>query len=280
MAYPLVPVQYTNQLALQNPAFLVAYNKAEASLTSRRNLGFWRNNQTYFASGGVRVSNGENFHGLGLGLYYDKEGTYLKRYRGYGQYAYHVALNKRWSVSAGLSLGIMSYQVGNADYDGGTANTYDGTFGLLLYSPDFYLSASINQLPQSQVQPIYEITVLERYYQLMCGKDFELGEKLLGKTGLSTRLFPNRSADLYLQTGLVWDQLLGLYGIYKWNKQLGLMVGFEKIEWAGTQFKTYFSYDIATNGLQRYHAFEITLQFIVPEGERNKMSSKGKKKRK
>lgn len=268
--YPISFTQYSQQLPFLNPAALVSTNEWETSVSNRRNIGFWRNNQTYLAYGAFRIQpkRANNFHGLGLSLYYDKEGSYLKRYRGYMQYAYHIPLNDRWKISAGLSLGMMTYQVGNENYEGGSASNWDGSLGLFLSGKTTYLGFTIAQLPQTNIQPIYETTVLARYYQLIMGKDFDLGEEYLWKNNVNCRFLQSQDADLYLQSGVLWNQMVGLYGLYRWNRQASLLLGLEKIEWEKMWFKLFFSYDITTNGGQRYQAFEFTLQCAKPEAKR------------
>jgi len=278
--YPVGLTQYNQQLAFQNPASICIKNKWETSITSRRNTGFWRNNQTYFAYGAFRINPNKkkSFQTIGAQFYYDKEGIYLHRYRAYLLYAYHVALTNEWTLSTGLSLGMMTYQVGSNDYEGGTANTSDASIGMTLYNKSFYGGISIWQLPENKVQPIQETTVLSRYIQCTMGKDFGLGEDFLLKTGLNARLFTqNKTPDIYLQSGLLWKNLLGLYGIYRWNKQASVMFGLEKIEIDGMQFRTYFSYDMAVNGDNRYRAFELTLQYLMPEKEKGKSKKKKRK---
>jgi len=278
--YPIGLTQYNQQLSFQNPAAICKNTEWETSLTTRRNTGFWRNNQTYFASGAFRINprKKSSFQTIGAQFYYDKEGIYLHRYRAYLLYAYHVALNNEWTLSTGLSVGIMTYQVGNNDYEGGASNTSDASIGMMLYNKLFFGGISIGQLPENKVQPIQEITVLSRYIQTTIGKDFNLGEDYLLKTGLNARLFTqNTTPDIYLQSGLLWNGLVGLYGSYRWDKQAAILLGLEKIEIDGMQFRTYFSYDMAVNGDNRYRAFELTLQYLMPEKEKGKSKTKKRK---
>lgn len=270
--YPVSFTQYAQQLPVVNPAATVSSNEWETSVSNRRNTGFWRNNQTYWAYGAFRIQpkKANNFHGLGLSLYYDKEGSYLKRYRGYMQYAYHIPLSESWKISAGVSLGMMTYLVGNENYEGGSASNWDGSLGLLLSGKTSYLGFSIAQLPQTKVQPIYETTVLARYYQIVAGKEVEIGKQYRWKNNINLRLLKRQDPDLYLQSGLLWNQTVGLYGLYRWNKQFSLLLGLEKIEWEKMWLKLFFSYDIAVNGDQRHQAFEITLQCVKPEAKRKK----------
>lgn len=280
--YPVNITQYPQQFSFQNPAATLAKNEWESSITSKKNTGFWKNNQTYFAQGAFRINsnNKSGFHGLGLTAYYDKEGAYLKRYRGYLLYAYHLKLNKTYSISGGLAFGMMSYQAGNSDYDGGTANGLDGNLGFMFYSKSFFLSANIAQLPQSRLQPINEITSLTRYYQILIGKDFSLNDNLLLRSNVNTKLYSTISPDIYGQIGLQWKEAVGLYGIYKYENQASVMIGLEKIELDGFQLRSYISYDVPINGDSRYQAFEITLQCVKPEKINSKSKNAKKKRRK
>ena len=279
--YPINLSQYSQQISFQCPAATVVYNEWESTVTSRRNLGFWRNNQTYYAQGAFRIQKDPkaNFHGLGVAMYYDKEGAYLKRSRGYLLYAYHIKLNNNYSLSGGISLGLMSYQAGNVDYDGGTENALDANLGFMFYSNRFFVAANIAQLPQSKLQPINEITVLTRYYQFLVGKDFPINENILLKTNINSKIYSSQTPDIYCQAGLKWNETLGLYGTYKLQRHAAIMFGIEKIELDGFQLRSYISYDIPFNGDPRYQAFEITLQCLKP-GKTAKNKSVSKKKRK
>ncbi len=271
--------QYVQQMAFYNPAATAVHNNWEISVENRRNTGFWRNNQTSLGYGAFRITpkGSSYFHSIGGSLYYEKEGNYLRRYRGYLQYAYHVTLNKNWHASAGISFGMMTYQVGNNDYDGGTANALDGSVGFLIQGKSAYLGLTVAQIPEKHVQPIYEKTVLSRYYQLMVGKDLSLTDELLLKSNINTRLFSSQAPDVFLQTGLAWKNTLGLYGTYRWNRQVSLLLGLEQIEWEGLHLKAFFSYDVALYNDQRYQAFEITLQCMKPKKQTNSNTTTRKK---
>jgi hypothetical protein len=278
--YPVELTQFNQQLSFQNPAAICKNNEWETSLTSKRNIGFWRNNQTYFASGAFRINprKKSSFQTIGAQFYYDKEGIYLHRYRAYLLYSYHVALNKDWTLSTGLSVGMMTYQVGNNDYEGGTANTSDASIGMMLYNKLFFGGISIGQLPENKVQPILETTVLNRYIQTTIGKDFGVGEDIIIKSGINARFFTQtKTPDISLQSGIVWNELVGLYGSYRWNKQAAIIFGLEKIEIDGMQFRTYFSYNLTVNGDNRYRGFELTLQYLMPE--KQKVKSKTRKRK-
>lgn len=286
-SYPVPFTQFAQQLAFACPAATNATNTGEVLLATRRNTGFWRNNQTYLAYGAFRIApnNSPNFHALGASLYYEKEGSFLQRYRGYLQYAYHVSLNTRWRASAGGSLGIMTYQVGNDSYEGGAGNAVDGALSLFFTDKKTYIGATVGQLPENKVQPIQEITLLARYYQLLAGKTFDLNETYAVRTYLNSRWYTDRTPDLQAQAGLAWNQTIGLYGHYHWQRKVALVVGIEKIEIDQMQFRTYFSYDLAINGDARLQAFEVSLQYVLPEkevksGKKKKGNSKGKKRKK
>jgi type IX secretion system PorP/SprF family membrane protein len=280
--YPIAFTQYAQQMPFYNPAATAATTNWEISVESRRNTGFWHNNQTSLGYGAFRIQpkNSANSHGLGMSVYNEKEGNYLKRYRSYLQYAYHVAINSSWQASAGLSLGIMTYQVGSNDYDGGgSSSTFDGSIGFLLAGKGTYLGLTIAQIPEKKVQPIFEQTELSRYYQIMIGKDFELNPDLLLKNNINTRIFSGQSPDIFLQSGLSWKDMIGFYGLYRWDRQVSFLLGLEKIEWEGLHLKAFLSYDIAINNDQRYQAFEISLQCVKPKKETTKNLKKRKKRK-
>lgn len=265
--YPVSFTNYAQQLSFYNPAATSLNTEWEASISNRRNTGFWRNNQTSLGYGSIRVQAKKsiNYHGIGMSLYYDKEGNYLKRYRGYLQYAYHASINEKWQASAGFSLGIMTYQVGNDDYaSGGSASNLDGSFGLLLTSKLTTIGFTVAQLTERKVQPIVETTLLARYYQLFLGRDVEMNKDWIWRNNFNLRVYSISDQGLNLQTGILWNNSVGLYGLYQWKRQASVLFSLEKIEWESIRFKLFASYDMALNGDQRYQAFEFTLQCMKP----------------
>ena len=265
--YPVSLSQYFQQLTFQTPAASVSENNWEATVTSRRNTGFWRNNQTYFVNAAFRIQKNKSagYHGVGAMAYYDKEGIYLKRYRGYLLYSYHLKLSKKYKLSGGLALGLMTYQVGNNEYEGGSGNGLDANLGFMFSGNDFFAGVNIAQLPESNVQPINEITRLTRYYKLIAGKDFTLKKELKLRTNISSRVFSTQKSEMYGQAGVVWNNSLGIYGIYKWKRHASVLVGLEKIELNDFLLKAFFSYDIPVNGESKYQAFEISIVCLKPE---------------
>ena len=63
-------------------------------------------------------------HGVGLTILNDKTGP-LNRFAFYGSYAYHLPLNERTSISAGLSLGIQNMSLKTAGLNFGAAYPVD-----------------------------------------------------------------------------------------------------------------------------------------------------------
>ncbi|HRI21802.1 MAG TPA: type IX secretion system membrane protein PorP/SprF [Panacibacter sp.] len=63
-------------------------------------------------------------HGVGLTVLNDKTGP-LNRFALYASYAYHLPLNERTSISAGVSLGMQNMSLKTGDLDFGTAYPID-----------------------------------------------------------------------------------------------------------------------------------------------------------
>ena len=104
-------------------------------------------------------------HGIGLTILNDRAGP-INRFAMYGSYAYHLPLNERTSMSAGLSLGIQNITLKQDQLDFGTAYPVDPvvtngayinnikpdiSLGVLVYSAQWFLGLSAQQIVSSRI---------------------------------------------------------------------------------------------------------------------------------
>ena len=250
-----------------NPSMQNMKHRWELNAFSKVYTGLFKNNNLSLFSASTRISSQENdnFHNVGVYLYYDKEGNYINRYRSYIQYAYTLKLNARWYSSFGASIGGSSHKIGNADYiAGGQDNAVDGSIGISLYNDKSALALSVMQIPQGVIQPLVEQSVLRRYYNVFARKDITLSHRAALKNSLALSLYEDRPLSLIMTTGWVYDDLISVSVLYRWNKSLGVMLGLEKIKINKHELQMYLSYDINISKSYKNNSAELTLKYGLP----------------
>jgi type IX secretion system PorP/SprF family membrane protein len=104
-------------------------------------------------------------HGVGFTILNDKTGP-INRFSLYGSYAYHLPLNDRVSMSAGISLGMQNVSLKTDELDFGTAYPVDPvvagstdinnvkpdiSLGLMAYSAKWFAGLSVHQIVASKI---------------------------------------------------------------------------------------------------------------------------------
>ena len=112
-------------------------------------------------------------------FYNDQEGKYLNRSRFYLVYAWHTHIFEETKLSLGLSAGAMNYSVKGTPLSGnGSDINPDAAVGIQVYRKSTWLGLSVNQLFNSEVQPLNEITVLAPYMNISGGSRFSLNNAI------------------------------------------------------------------------------------------------------
>lgn len=104
-------------------------------------------------------------HGVGLTLLNDKTGP-INRFTFYGTYAYHLPLNERVSMSAGVSVGIQNVSLKTGDLNFGPNYPVDPVvagsadinnikpdinLGLMFYSAEWFAGLGVQQIIPSKI---------------------------------------------------------------------------------------------------------------------------------
>lgn len=269
--YPVQISQIQNNEVINNPSLINQKSKFDVSVFSKIYTGLYQNNNLSLFKASTRItpSKSKRYHNLGTYLYYDKEGSFLNRYRGYLQYAYTIKLNEIWNSSFGVAVGVASYKIGNDAYvGGGQANTFDATIGISFWNNNTTLGISALQLPQGKLQPINEISLLKRYFTLNAAKDFELNVNTLWFNNLCLVVYTNNNPALILNSGIKYNNLVSLSVLNKWNKSLGLQFGLEEMKFNESVLKLYISYDINISKSYRNNSAELTIKYGIPFKEK------------
>lgn len=149
-----LPVHFN--LYQSNPYNTLAFagsHDVEANILARQNLGNFGNVSTqYFSSFfGLKENNGSR-NALGLIIYNDKEGDYLRTNRFYGSFIRHQALTNNWKLSLGLSSGLYLFRVKFNNVTGGISQTaFDGSASLALSNENTEICFTLNQFLNSPI---------------------------------------------------------------------------------------------------------------------------------
>jgi type IX secretion system PorP/SprF family membrane protein len=107
----------------------------------------------------------EPHHGVGLQVINDVTGP-LSNFSAYGTYAYHIGLTPRTSLSGGFGAGISRISLDAEKLDFGSTvvdpavyaqngvlnkSRFDMMAGLYLYSPDYFIGLSVQQIVPSKI---------------------------------------------------------------------------------------------------------------------------------
>ncbi len=263
--------QYLQTLPLINPSSAGKNASVEINTGNLRHLGLWKNNQTYFIESSIRLgeiskngSANRNFHTVGFYLLGEDEGQYLHRIRGYGMYNYHLQIRENLHLSAGVSLGFMSYTISANDYtSGASSTTFDGNLGVSMYSDKFYFGISANQFNQGKVTPIQETTILERNWNFTGYWDFSTSPYFKVRPNFLLRYAENVPIGLNLGMLTILSQKLGLGVTYRNQEIVALMIGLEKLPFGNSSIKAYVSYNIPLPSYTSvaFQSIEITLGY-------------------
>lgn len=166
--YPIRFTQFYNAYSIINPAWAGTYARLEMVLGNQRMLGNLSKVSTYFLNVNYRINrqilSQKPFSTIGITLYNDREGKYLNRTRFYALYAWHGTIRGNLRISGGLQIGGMNYSVKGTPLTGdGSDIKPDASVGIQLYNQVFHAGFSVNQVFNSEVRPLEEITVLAPY---------------------------------------------------------------------------------------------------------------------
>ena len=182
--YPVRFSQYYNSYPLLNPSTAGSFSKLELSFGNKRLIGNFSNISSYYFNANLRISpmkeENKPFSTMGILLYNDREGKYLNRSRFYLIYAWHGNLTQKIKFSGGFQIGGMNYAVKGTPLSGdGSDLKPDAAVGFQIYNHKFHAGISVNQVFNSKVQPLEEITLLAPYLNITGDWKYEISEPLL-----------------------------------------------------------------------------------------------------
>ena len=235
LKYPVRSGYFPNYFVAINPAFAGIRSDHEVYMGNQRLLGNFSNIATYFFNFNVKISrqvhSSDPFSCLGIYAYNDVEGKYINRSRFYALYAWHGQLTKMVRFAGGFALGGMNYSVKGTSLSGnGSAWAADATLGFCLYGTDFYGGFSINQMLNSKIQPLEEVTVLSPFLNVTGGYTHKFSDILEFTPLVNISYLPKQEEFLTDLLGqfLVGGRYIIAGGIYNTDK-ISITAGIKKI---------------------------------------------------
>ncbi len=179
-----------NQFGI-NPAFAGMKECLDLRFGYRNQwLGYEGAPKTAFANGNGRIlkrrTNHRYKHGVGLSIKSDAAGAFSRTQIDLA-YAYHVPVGRKFTFSMGIFAGFMQHRFNTNTIF--TSNVNDPVFsssqaeiiwpliqpGVLLYSSDFYIGLSANQIISRPIK-VFEDSKIRRHYHLNIGKLYKLDQ--------------------------------------------------------------------------------------------------------
>lgn len=258
---------------LYNPAYAGSSKGMQFNMGYRNQwAGFEGAPVTFMASGYGTFKKRPNMAAGGL-IINDKSGL-LSRTSFYGTYSYHVKINKKLNLGFGVGVGAVQYNVKiyNAKtYDKDdeflknnilNANAFDANAGLYLYSKNFFMGLSSQQLTKGKIYWQNTIGRLTPHLYGFMGYNFVLDKKKKEWVLQPSMLIRyNNPAPYQLEFNLkcIYKEMFWVGGGYRVGASASAMFGAT----ISKQFTVGYSYDYATTALQKYSSgsHEIILTY-------------------
>lgn len=266
--------QYMFNTYLVNPAVGGTHNYYQMRYNNRFQwAGFTDAPQTYSIS--AYGPHGTLDMGWGGNIYHDITGP-TSRTGGQFSYSYNMQIaDDGTRISGGISLGFMMFRADGSKFDFGDTGimedpaiyrntkskfTPDASIGVLLYSSEYFVGASVQQLfgqklyvtdflnPDTDLHT-YGINRLKQHYMLMGGMLFPLTEDFLMEPSVLFKYMINSPIQVDLNVKVTYmNQFWG--GISaRWQDGLSLLFGYRY-----DRYEFGYSFDYSLTRLGRYSA--------------------------
>ncbi|MDB5272542.1 MAG: hypothetical protein JWO58_909 [Chitinophagaceae bacterium] len=266
--FPVQFIQFFKTYNLINPASIGKDAPLSFSTGNKSLTGAFNGVRTFYFNANVQLNPSEKRsprHVLGLSFANDKEGTFINRNRASLLYAFHLPISKRLTLSAGADIGFLNfaYKASNISA-GGSAFAPNADVGLWLSRSDFNIGVSSNQIIASRLTPIDATYTIERHYNLIAEKTFEVSPYISLTPAFVFRWFDQNyyNADFALIM-LIQENVSVAVG-YKYQSGASMSGGLEKIKLGRHALKMMFSYYTPISGITSYNAqsYELSFQFV------------------
>lgn len=217
-------------------------------------------------------------HGWGLQVINDRTGP-LNNFSGMLTYAYHIGLTTKTSLSAGIGAGISNISI-SADklqfnttvdpavYNSGLINNirFDMNAGLYLYSADYFIGISAQQLAPSKID--FSNNAIKKtqgksvpHFFASAGYRFLLSEEFNFTPSIMIKYIQPVPTQVEINAKLQYLDLVWVGAGYRHKDGITAMVGLN----VSNIFNIGYSYDYTTSNLNNYTrgTHEILIGFII-----------------
>lgn len=274
---PRIPRQYGqfySDYALYNPGAIGTDAQMEFNVASQLYApGLVENVYSYYARGEMQLTPARrnkqlSNHVVGLNFIGDREGDLLIRSRAYLQYAVHINLDESLTLSAGTGIGFASYVVRSSPASAGGADVKpDVNMGLWLYSDRFRFGISANQISEGDLQPIDQISTLQRYVNIMGEHRFDLSHNIRAVAASMVRWVPEFSSLSFFDVHgrIVVSEKFSAGSSYRQKRGLSFLIGLEAMEFQRSEVFIRFAYNapLWTSDLSGLDTFELIIGYNI-----------------
>lgn len=130
-------------------------------------------------------------HSLGIWLLANRQGDFFRKNRVYARYAYRNQLSQDFSLSLGVSAGLVNYVFSSSDAStGGSDSDFDGSLGMWFLYKKLKVGASLQQLTNTILRPVNQPFYLKRYMSVMASHSWPISPSLTWETHGNVSFIP------------------------------------------------------------------------------------------
>ncbi|MFQ3576247.1 MAG: type IX secretion system membrane protein PorP/SprF [Cytophagales bacterium] len=226
----------SRNLSFHNPSLLSRNSDIAGNIAYRSFLGNFSVIRTYFADVDYSIvkpkkgTRGRMRQAIGLGLYNDREGEFFSKVRLIAKYAIHVPLTREIFFSGGAMFHLINYNF-NVSSGGasGSAWTWSPGIGLSLFSENFCLGASFNDLNSPKIAPVAFEFSIPRYAMFYGEKKFSLSYQINLKTAARYSLNSQIRNGGFFELGMDLPQNFYVSALYYNLRGYGASVALNKV---------------------------------------------------
>lgn len=237
--------QFFNDYYLVNPANEDSTASFRLRAGNRSLTGVFQGvNRVYFdADAAFKTQRGDRFHSAGIQAINSREGEFFSKSRLYGRYSWRTGLTEGSALSAGLSVGIVNYAFRSSQASaGGSSTVLDGNAGIWYLRRRWKLGVSMQQIFQQKLQPINQIFILNRYYNVNLTNFFPLGAHLELTTHLYSRYQKQEPLNIEFASIMEIQQRVNAGFNYRHNHGIALLAGISRISFGSLNMAFMASY--------------------------------------
>ncbi|NNV54369.1 PorP/SprF family type IX secretion system membrane protein [Limnovirga soli] len=261
----------TSYISIQGPIAKKDYRTTATSFRvpgeNPRGNAYWDN---YTAA--------EPHHGIGIQFIKDVTGP-LSNVGAYATYAYHIGISPRTNLAAGMGVGLTRFgldasklefntTVDPVVYTSNLINTtkLDFNAGLYLYSSDYFIGLSAQQLIPSRIDFSNNIITTQTgkmvpHLFATAGYRFLLNENFNLTSSIMLKYIQPLAIQPELNLKLQYNDLLWTGASYRYKDGFAAMLGINVLNF----FNISYSYDYSTSSLSTYtkNTHEFILGFLL-----------------